>query len=71
MINSELIFVVEEAPEGGFSARALGQAIFTDGETMNELKFNIRAAVSCHFEEEKELILVKNFKKSRKIRANL
>ena len=48
---SELIFVVEEAPEGGFVARALGQSIFTEAETLAELPEKVRDAVRCHFEE--------------------
>ncbi len=48
---SELIFMVEEAPEGGYTARALGASIFTEGETWDELKKNIQEAVACHFEK--------------------
>ena len=48
---SELIFIVEEAPEGGFIARALGAAIFTEGATLAELHENVRDAVRCHFDE--------------------
>ena len=48
---SELIFLVEEAPEGGFTARALGQSIFTEADTLDELRLNVRAAVECHFED--------------------
>jgi len=48
---SEIIFVVEEAPEGGYTARALGQSIFTEAESVEELRQNIRGAVACHFEE--------------------
>jgi hypothetical protein len=47
----EIIFVVEEAPEGGFSARALGESIFTQGATMDELRERVRDAVRCHFDE--------------------
>ena len=47
---SEIIFIVEESPEGGFEARALGHSIFTEGETMESLKQNIREAIHCHFE---------------------
>ena len=47
----ELIFLVEESPEGGFCARALGESIFTEGDSMAELKANIREAVACHFED--------------------
>ncbi len=49
----ELIFIVEEAPEGGFIARALGQSIFTETDTLAELPEKVRDAVRCHFEEEK------------------
>jgi predicted RNase H-like HicB family nuclease len=48
---TELIFLVEEALEGGYIARALGESIFTEGESIDELKENIREAVSCHFDE--------------------
>jgi hypothetical protein len=48
---SELIFVVEEAPEGGYIARALGQSIFTEADTLAELRGKVREAVRCHFEE--------------------
>jgi len=46
---SELVFLVEEAPEGGFTARALGESIFTEADTVAELRENIRDAVKCHF----------------------
>lgn len=49
----ELIFVVEEAPEGGFLARALGVSIFTEADTLSELPDKVRDAVRCHFEEGK------------------
>jgi hypothetical protein len=48
---NELIFLVEEAPEGGFTARALGHAVFTEAESMEALRNQIRDAVKCHFEE--------------------
>lgn len=48
---SELIFVVEEAPEGGYIARALGQSIFTEADTLAELPEKVREAVRCHFED--------------------
>ncbi len=48
---NELIFLVEDAPEGGYTARALGQSIFTEGETLDELRDNVRDAVRCHFDE--------------------
>ncbi len=48
---SEIIFVVEEAPEGGFVARSLGEAIFTEADDLTALEANIRDAVRCHFDE--------------------
>jgi hypothetical protein len=48
---SEVIFVVEEAPEGGYTARALGAAIFTETDTLTELHAQVRDAVLCHFED--------------------
>ncbi len=47
---NEIIFLVEEAAEGGFTARALGESIFTEGDDLGELRSNIRDAVDCHFE---------------------
>jgi len=48
---NELIFLVEEAPEGGYTARALGQSIFTEADDFAGLEANIRDAVRCHFDE--------------------
>jgi predicted RNase H-like HicB family nuclease len=50
-MTTEIVFLVEEAPEGGYTARALTQAIFTEGETPEELESNARDAVRCHFDE--------------------
>ena len=47
----EVIFVVEEAPEGGYTARALGASIFTEADTVADLYAQVRDAVLCHFEE--------------------
>ncbi|MCC6629181.1 MAG: 2-oxoisovalerate dehydrogenase [Chloroflexi bacterium] len=48
---TEIIFVVEEAPEGGYTARALGEAIFTEADTLAELHAQVRDAVLCHFDD--------------------
>ncbi|HEX2528267.1 MAG TPA: hypothetical protein VHL31_18440 [Geminicoccus sp.] len=45
----ELIFVVEEAVEGGFVARAVGEPIFTEADDLAELRTMVRDAVQCHF----------------------
>lgn len=50
----ELIFEIRDAEEGGYHARALGHAIFTEAETWEELRTNILDAVSLHFEEAAE-----------------
>jgi predicted RNase H-like HicB family nuclease len=47
---SELVMLVEEAPEGGYTARALGQSVFTEADDLEELRRNVREAVECHFE---------------------
>ena len=51
---SELIFLVEDAPEGGYTARALGEAIFTEADDVESLHDKIRDAVRCHFDDGKE-----------------
>ena len=48
---TEILFVVEEAPEGGFFARADGYSIFTQADTLDELRQNVREAVECHFDD--------------------
>jgi len=50
-MKNEIIFYIEESIEGGFEARALGYSIFTEGDTVEELKTNIKDAIKCHFEE--------------------
>lgn len=47
----ELIFEVELAPEGGLTARALGESIFTQASDMTALRANVRDAVDAHFDE--------------------
>ena len=48
---TELIFMVEEAPEGGSVARSLGPSIFTEADSLAELPEKVRDAVRCHFED--------------------
>jgi len=57
--DQEIIFTVEDAPEGGYTARALGYAIFTQGETLEELRQMVRDAVNCHFEKENKPRLIR------------
>ena len=48
---SEIVFLVEDAPEGGLLARALGHSIFTEAETYEELRARVRDAVHVHFDD--------------------
>jgi predicted RNase H-like HicB family nuclease len=55
MTTSELIFLVEEDPEGGYNAKALGQSIFAQGDTFDTLKSNIKDAIACHFDAQEDI----------------
>jgi hypothetical protein len=48
---TEILFTVVEAPEGGLVASAVDFAIVTEGDTLDDLRHNVREAVDCHFEE--------------------
>jgi hypothetical protein len=48
---TEIIFAVQESPEGGYEAKALGYSLFTQADTWAELRKMIRDAVRCHFDE--------------------
>jgi len=48
---TELVFQVEEDPDGGLTARAIGESIFTEAETVEELREQVRDAVTCHFDD--------------------
>lgn len=47
---SEIVFLVEDAVEGGLVARALGHSIYTDADSYDELRKQVRDAVQCHFD---------------------
>lgn len=49
-MDNEIVFLVEESPEGGFQAKALGYAIYTEADTYRELREMVKEAVQCHFE---------------------
>ena len=51
----EIIFLVEEDPSGGFTARALGESIFTEADTMEDLRQQIRDALSCHYDDPNDI----------------
>ncbi len=67
---NEIIFLVEDASEGGFTARALGHSIYTDADTIAELHANVREAISCHFDPaEKPRIIRLHFVRDEVIAA--
>jgi dephospho-CoA kinase len=51
---TEIVFLVEDDLDGGYTARALGESIFTQAEDLDNLKKMIRDAVNCHFTEEQK-----------------
>ncbi|AFN75896.1 2-oxoisovalerate dehydrogenase E1 component subunit beta [Melioribacter roseus P3M-2] len=58
-MKNEIIFVVEDSLDGGYEAKALDYSIFTEAETMEELKKNIVEAVNCHFDEEEKPLIIR------------
>ncbi|MBK8514890.1 MAG: 2-oxoisovalerate dehydrogenase [Saprospiraceae bacterium] len=65
----EVIFVINEAPEGGYEAEALGLSIFTQGDDWENLKFNIIEAVSCHFDDNVQRIVRMHYVKDEVLTA--
>ena len=59
MAEKEIIFLVEESPEGGYEAHALGHSIFTEADSFEELKEMIRDAVNCHFDESERPAIIR------------
>jgi hypothetical protein len=59
MPQSEIIFAVQESLEGGFEARALSHSIYTEAETLEELKKKVQDAVCCHFDEKDRPSLIR------------
>jgi hypothetical protein len=56
---NEIIFLVENAVDGGYTARALGESIFTEADDLNDLRLNLRDAVNCHFEPSEKPKLIR------------
>ncbi|MDM9585960.1 MULTISPECIES: 2-oxoisovalerate dehydrogenase E1 subunit beta [unclassified Nostoc] len=60
---TEIVFIVEDDPDGGYTARALTESIFTQADDIKTLKGMIRNAVHCHFPNEENrprIILLKS-----------
>jgi hypothetical protein len=53
----EIIFLVEESDEGGFIAKGLGVSIFTEADTLEELRTSVKEAVHCHFEDNRPKLI--------------
>lgn len=47
---TELVFLIEESPEGGYVARALGASIVTEADDLPALRETIRDPVRCHLD---------------------
>ena len=55
MSKTEIIFeVTEDEVDGGYSASALGYGIHTQGDSVEDIRRNVREAVDCHFDETME-----------------
>jgi len=55
----KIIFLVETAPEGGYTARALGESIYTEADDLVALREQVRDAVECHFEDTEKPKLIR------------
>ncbi len=58
-MDTEVIFVVQESADGGYEARALGHAIFTQADTFEDLRKSVQDAVRCHFDESERPRLIR------------
>jgi hypothetical protein len=65
----EIIFVVKESPEGGYEAQALGASIFTEADTWELLREEVKDAVKCHYEDDHQRIIRLHFVKDEIIAA--
>lgn len=55
----QIHFIVEEAPEGGYLAQAVGVDIFTEADDLPTLRGLVRDAVACHFDPEDKPSLIR------------
>jgi hypothetical protein len=66
---TEIIFVVEEAPEGGYTARALSASIYTEADNLDLLRDAVRDAVRCHFDADARPRLIRLFRTHEEVIA--
>jgi hypothetical protein len=45
----EMVFEVAQEADGGYTAEALGESIFTQADSWDELKANVREAVQAFY----------------------
>lgn len=69
IIMEEVIFVVKESPEGGYEAQALGSSIFTEADTWEMLREEVKDAVRCHFDDDQQRIIRLHYVKEKIIAA--
>jgi hypothetical protein len=53
----EIIFLVEESDEGGYTAKGMGVSIYTEADTLEELKVAVKDAVHCHFDNNRPKLI--------------
>ena len=46
----DLDFIINQAVEGGYNARAESESIYTQADTLQQLNLNIADAIACHFD---------------------
>ena len=49
-MQTEILFVVEPAAEGGWIGHAHGHSIHVQADSVEALRQDVRDAVDCHFE---------------------
>ena len=49
---TEILFIVEESDEGGYTAHAVNASIVTEADSLEELREHVRDAVRCHFDDD-------------------
>ncbi len=66
---SEVIFMVQESEDGGYEASALGHAIFTEADSWEELRAQVKDAVLCHFDDDQTRIVRLHFVKDEVVQV--
>jgi hypothetical protein len=67
---NEILFLIKEAPEGGYTAHALGHSVFVQAETEEELRAKIQAATESHFGPGRVAKIVTGFEYPPETKAN-